>query len=393
MKAYLEHPDLKIQAAALGCVAEYGSPAEKGLIGERVIRAVLGLGGEEGVFSRVQAARALGGMEDSILRRFLPDFMEDSSPSVVRQTLRSLGRIGDPAYVPWMLDRLADRRFRVDARDSLAAMGASVLGALADRLDSEEEDPRVRRNIPRVLSEIRTRESVDILLDRLERAPSSLRYLLIKASSKLRTKAPDLEFDPDRANAELIREARSYYEMLRIRHLFRGVREDPAIRLLKRALAEKQEQNLECIFRLLGLCHPPRDIYHAYLGFVSGSRTLRASAIEFLDNVMDRDQKAYLLPFLDPASPEEAIEKGQALFGGRLETREKALAHLIRQRDPWLRVCAINSVDGATTAELARLVAACRDDPDPLVSETAGMVVDKRGLRVGNVDRGMRGAE
>ena len=108
---------------------------------------------------------------------------------------------------------------------------------------------------------------------------------------------------------------------------------------------------------------------------------------------MDRDQKACLLPFLDPASPEEAIEKGQALFGGRLETREDALAHLIRQRDPWLRVCAINSVDGATTARLVRLVAACRDDPDALVSETAGMVVDKRGLRVENADRGMRDAE
>jgi AAA family ATP:ADP antiporter len=305
--------------------------------------------------------------------------MADPSPLVVCEVIRAIGQIGDLEHVPWLLERLADRTYRVEARDALAAFGPEVLGVLVEHLDSEETDPRIRRSIPRVINEIRTQESVNILLARVDRMPLPLSYPLIKALNKLRANGPDLAFDPQRVGEVLFQEARSLYEMVQIRHLLRFTPDEPSVELLRKALSEKQERHLEHIFRLLALRYPPDDIYHAYLGTVSSRRALRANAIEFLDNLLERDQKAYLLPFLDPVSDEVAVEEGRRLFHRYLGSREEALAYLIRGKDAWLRACAINCVNGTGSEALVNLVVESRVDPDPLVAETAELVIRNRG--------------
>ena len=244
-------------------------------------------------------------------------------------------------------------------------------------LADENGDPLLCRHIPRVLSQIHSQQSVDALLSQLGQAPPALRYHRIKALNKLRDQASELIFDARQVDAVLVQEIRSYYEVLQIRHLFQEARKNPVVRLLKKALSEKQKQGIERIFRLLGLFYPPRDMYSAYLGIVSTRKAVRASAVEFLDNVLDRDRKDDLLPFLDPDSPESALREGRAMFDQSFKTQEEALAFLIKGQDTWLRACAINCVDGSNAPALVRLVTTCREDPNPLVSETARMVLKR----------------
>ena len=377
MKNYVSHPDARIRAAALGCIAEYGSSEEKALIDDAVILQVLETEGEDAVLSRMQAARVLGVTEDPDLRKYLRALMDDASPEVVRQAIRSVGRIGNSEDIPWLLDKLTDRTYRVAARHAIASFGAPALPVLTRHLADENGGPLLCRHIPRVLSQIHTQQSVDALLYQLGQAPPALRYHRIKALSKLRDRAPGLVFDAHQVDAVRVQEIRSYYERLQIRHIFQGVRENSAVRLLKKALSEKQRQGLERIFRLLGLFYPPRDMYSAYLGMVSARKAVRASAVEFLDNVLDRERKDDLLPFLDPASPEAALQEGQAMFNRPFRTKEEALTFLIEGQDIWLRACAMNCVDSADSPALVRLVTTCREDPNPLISETARMVLKR----------------
>jgi len=53
-----------------------------------------------------------------------------------------------------------------------------------------------------------------------------------------------------------------------------------------RALAESMQQELERIFRLLGLLYPHLDIHSAYVGLQSKSVSVHDNALEFLDNVL-----------------------------------------------------------------------------------------------------------
>ncbi len=306
--------------------------------------------------------------------------MEDAEPEVVRQTIQSLGLIGEVAYVPWIVDRLGDRQFRENARDALSAFGFQVVEVLERFLDDTDVDANIHRYIPRVLGDIHAQVSVDVLLKRLERSPTELVDSLIRGLNKLRVSPVDLHFDPEIVDNALVTESKSYYQILQLQLALKDVPGTKEIDLLRRAMEEKLWQMLERIFRLLGLRHSPKDMYHAYLGFVSPERAIRASALEFLDNILDREMKDQLIPILDPVSVEDAVLAGRGLFGGTVGGAEDALTQLIRGNDPWLQACAIHCVAEIGSSEVVHLVAGYRQDSVPIVSETAELVLRIRGV-------------
>ena len=59
------------------------------------------------------------------------------------------------------------------------------------------------------------------------------------------------------------------------------------------------EQELERIFRLLGLLHPHLDLHSAYLGLQSKNAVVYDNALEFLENVLKSQLRGMLLPLLD----------------------------------------------------------------------------------------------
>ena len=176
----------------------------------------------------------------------------------------------------------------------------------------------------------------------------------------------------------LRRAARSYWEFVQLRTLLpdTGTR---GTALLWRALDEKCEENLKRIFRLLALIHPSQDLYNAYLGYVSGDRADRGSAVEFLENVLKRGERELLVPLLDAATPALAIEAGGRHFGAPMADPDQAAIHVLDGPDPWLRACVTFGLpetgSPAVRGRLAQLV----DDADPLVAETAMAVTAMAG--------------
>ena len=374
LKRYLEYPDLRIQSAAIVCIAENSQIETQHLISEEVIRNLLNRDGEEAELLRVQVARALGMLNTPELQPYLLQLTDDPSPVVARSAIESAGMTRNPQMIPLLLQKLADHTYRASARQAFVTFGAGALNHLNQALIDDTMDPGIRRNIPRVLRRIPIQESVDILLTALDSGTPAFQYPIVKALNKLR-KYPTLRIDDTLVNAALIEEARVYYEMVTMAHL--PWEETPAVALLRRSFSDKQHQSLELIFRLLGLQYPPQDIYNAYEGIVSRNTTLRASAIEFLDNVLRQDIKRYLFPILDQVSVEFTIQQGRELFGHRMDAIDQALIHLIRGRDTWLRACAMVVMTGTEPPDVIHLVEQARNDPAPLIRETASMVLVK----------------
>lgn len=364
LAAALDGPDPVLRSAALGCIAEYGNAAEKELVSAERIEALMNGSREE----RVQAVRLAGARP--ALRPQLHRLMEDADPEVVRQTILTAGELADPAYLPWLVEKLADRQQRRTAQQALAACGKEVLPRLGTWLMDGRVELSRRRQLARAIGEITCQESVELLLARLEDAPPALHYPLLKSLSKLRARDPQLHFDPLRIGLLLEAALATHYELLQLGQLCRS----EVGSLLEQALREKQEQNLKRIFRLLGLRYPPRDMYHAYLGLVHRQPGKRASALEFLENLLDRRLRQRLVPLLEAATPEQAISHGARLFGWRLSTHQEALTRLLEGPDPWLRVCAAHRLAGTADPGAREQVRRLEEDPDPVVRETAALV-------------------
>jgi hypothetical protein len=162
----------------------------------------------------------------------------------------------------------------------------------------------------------------------------------LKALNRLRVRAAALalRFPPERIEEAVLSRVALLHRLLAVANAL----DDTAPRLIARAVEEKRRALFEQVFRLLGLAHPPRDMFNAYEAMISPRRAVRASAVEFLDNLLDPETKRVLLPLCDepPVSSEH--------FGGIGE----ALAELRGLRDPWLSACAQTGIEAERSGML-----------------------------------------
>jgi ATP/ADP translocase len=378
LQEYLYQPNRMIQNAALACIAEHGNAEQYGLVDEKFVLSHIDddmSGSEE---TRMHLAKILARADNPALNQYLERFLDDSSIPVAREAIAGIGHLKIRKYIPWLLEKLADRRFRRDARTALAQFGDSILGTLTDYLRDFHVDIIIRSNIPSVMAQIPEQQTVEVLMKSLGEINPSLKHYVVKALNKLHVQHTHLKFKREMVGSILFQETKDYYEILQVLQTHKRFEPNDGFALLKKALIERQRQNLEQIFRLLGLVYPSRDIYNAYYGVISRQKTLHANSVEFLDNLLHTDIKKYILPILDDVVPEVTFQKAEDLFGVSRKTREEALVYLINSNDIWLRTCAIYCSIGIESDNLEKRVRDAKNDPDPVVRETAELVLSRK---------------
>jgi AAA family ATP:ADP antiporter len=318
---------------------------------------------------RSLAARAVGvtGKDhDGVLSRLL----EDEDPQVVVAACAAAGELRDRRYLHPMLRSLGDVRLRGAAIEALASYGPAICGTLGDVLEDASGSQTVRRQVPRVLRLIVDQRSVDVLIQALSQSNLAIRGTVLKALNRLRESAPGLNYSDHFVTKQIHQEARYYFELHASLALFR---EEPrvsrAASLLARTIEERLRQTMERLFRLLGLCYPPREIYSAYLAVSRGESEQFSHALEFLDNVLQRDLKRVLLPLLD--APGDLTETGRHLFGIKMNTPEAAIRDLIRSADPWLAACAVAAAGELRMHRLAPEIEQAAESSAAEVAEVA----------------------
>lgn len=375
VRTYLTHPENRIQYAALALVADTENVELHSLVDKELVEGLVRGEHESSVEGRVQLAQALGNMPTSEMVSFLEHLLEDNEPAVVKAAIASVGRLKDRRRVPWLIEKLGDRRYRSAAQEALAAYGGIIVGTLADYFRDKSLPLAVRKSLPRVMGRIPEQHAVDVLTGCLELDAPDLKYHVVKALNRMRARYPHLRFASDELQSFLVLETKSYFELIQVAVQLRAKEADDAMLLLQRAVVEKQAQSLERVFRLLGMIYSQRDIYNAYLGISSSDNRRRANAAEFLDNVLSGDLKRYLNPILDDPSEANLIYRGQELFEIRLGSRQEALRSLLEGRDSWLRACALFAVRPEDGKEIFELVKSSTASGDDLARETAGLTL------------------
>ena len=181
----------------------------------------------------------------------------------------------------------------------------------------------------------------------------------------MRETHPKLLYGKDSVVQHILGEARYYYELNAALAPLKDKPETPSARLLTKTIEERLRSTIERLFRLLGLRYPPAEIYAAYLAVNRHKGEDYTAAIEFLDNVLERELKRVLLPLLDEDA--RITQTGRELFNIQPKDERTALRELMRSGDSWLVSCAI-----ATAAEWKMIE--LRPDIEPL-SRRAGTEV------------------
>jgi ATP/ADP translocase/HEAT repeat protein len=335
LQAALSYDDLRIQAAAVGLIAEEGGPREYRLVTENHLRRLMDADGDVGEDARTHVARILGVLDRDYREELLEKLLRDDSMQVQRAAIEAAGRTGDRAFVHVLLQRLQSEAVRKHAHRALVRYGQRILGTTYDHLVDPEVDLTVRRRIPAIVAEQSCQIAATVLTRSLGDTPVPVRHAVTRALSRLHA-GGSYRFDEETIDAAIRSEARHYAALGQILHLRERAGNPEKGRVNTDALRSLREECLERIFRLLGLRYDQRDIYDAYLGITSGDATLRSSAVEFVDNLIGYNTSRYLLPLLDDEDGRQAAAEGPSHFDLRIRSWERALQYVDNADDPRL---------------------------------------------------------
>jgi AAA family ATP:ADP antiporter len=325
--------------------------------------------GAEGERARLEVARLLGEIPDSF-DSLMSTLMRDPANVVAREAVRSAGALKKTSLIPILLEQLANDELSGTAAEALAKFGDPIVRVLGEHLADASCSIVTRRAIPQILINIGTPATAQVLQDNLLEANTALRFQVISALNKIQQVHPEIEIDKQLLETILAAEIMGHYRSYQILESLRapGNTDDPVLR----ALGESIRQELERIFRLLGLLYPRLDLHSAYFGLQSKDPTVYDNALEFLETVLKSQLRGMLLPLLDgKVSLKERALIAERVVRAKVENGEQAVSELVASDDPWLKSCGAYAIGSLGLLTLEGELNRCLEHPDPLLRETA----------------------
>ncbi len=293
--------------------------------------------------ARRDVAAAIRQVDDPRVRQLLVPLLYDEDPAVAEEAMASVRALkaGDFSFVPTLIALLRHRRLKRAAREVLVGYGEEVVPALAHFLTDPEEDLWVRRHIPATLARIPVQASMDALVRAVGAGDGFLRFKVIEAIDTLHRAQPALTLDAKVFEPLVRREAQRFYTWLSLRHNLFVRAGLPATALLHRALGDKMARSRDRVWRLLATLYSPADMDAARAAIEGRDARPRASALEYLDNVLEGGVRRLVMPLLDDMPDEERVRRANVLIASRPRDAEETLLQLINDDDQVVAASAI----------------------------------------------------
>ena len=334
--------------------------------------------------------RILGGAPPDMAAALLAAPLRDEDLQVARTAIRAAGRARAVRLIPELAELLSETPLRQSAAGALQDLGAEAaehLVELLQRSAPEKLPHAARQAVIRLLGSTGSEQAVSQLLELLDGEDFDTSHGALRALSRL-AKKNKMILSPQQRG--LVRQALDQELGTLQRDLLfleRGswadLREvDPPGDLLGSALAQRADQRMERIFRMLALGRKDDssfgvdDMTAASASVRSPLKSVRASSIEFLDNVLPNELSAPIMPLLETAGVKRfvAAARQQGLQRtGRLEL----MRVLLTEPDSVLQAVAAWTAGGEGLTELRGTLAPMLDVADPRVIQVMQDAVSK----------------
>ena len=359
--------DFSIRAGMAAFLASPG-PAQNLDAARALLETMVRASGPDGIRERAEAARLMALVPGAFLD-LLATLVRDENEQVAREAIRSATTMARDELVEPLIIAL-DRAELVDeAAAALARYGNHIIPDIERRLRDEETPQDIRHELPAVLVRIGSAEAEQSLIGSLLQADVTLRHRVIASLNKLRTLHPEVNLDPSTINLLLAAEIAGHYRSYQVLGpLKQQLKEDDPV---LQAMHHAMDQELDRIFRLMGLLLPHVGLHDAYVGLRSSDELVRANSLELLDNVLDPELRQLLVPLLDSqVSTDERIAIANRLVGAPLDTAEQAVETLLSSEDPWLRSSAIYAVGALQLHSLEGELTRFENESDPVLKQS-----------------------
>jgi AAA family ATP:ADP antiporter len=318
---YLEDKDYRVSGATMLSLANEikDNPGlialfrYEELIDERIEKLKVTRDPEELKFRKINLLRIIGLTNQPKYHPHIKSFFNDADPDVQKQALVTAGNTLEPEFIPEMLRFLKITATRNEATLAVANFGSVIIDYFSGEIKNPDPDNEMIRFIPMVIENIESQKSVNFLFELLDFEDHAVRSETLDSLSRLKQNFPHLIISNEKIINIILEEARLYLTTISALYIqqtrmhqnitkpFENNQNEvfDARKSLIEILERRLDDNLDRIFKLLGLKYPPEEIDTIYKNIKSDKPDLRVNAVEFLDNLLEVNLKKILIPIME----------------------------------------------------------------------------------------------
>lgn len=267
---------------------------------------------------RQQSDKVLTSRQDPVVEQIT--ILRSGEPTSIPALLAESKQL-EPVAAAHVIALMAWDEVCSEAIHALRRVAQPITGQLVDALLDPKQEFAIRRRIPRVLVAIPSLRAVEGLFQGLEDRRFEVRFQCGRALAHIRRRNPPLSTEPERVFSAVSREVtvdRRVWESHRLLDKLEDSSEGSL--LVDEFLRKRANRSLEHVFTILSLALPEEPLRVAFRGLHTDDKTLRGTALEYLESILPKPIRQSLWPFLEDDRAKE----------GTAKSREKILADLMR---------------------------------------------------------------
>ncbi len=304
--------------------------------------------------SKIAILKAIGYAQLEAYYSLLHNGIKSINPSIARNAIMAAGSTEHPAFVAPLLNALESKHFKNTASKALISYKKQLIPILREKYRFKEINKKALKVLPAVLQKIGKQSAVNLLFEMLDEEDVNNRKSILRSLNILRSKYPDFDYHPEDVSLRVQEEADLYQKTLAMVYTQKLMEENKetiidaeitaAREELQQLLEEKLDINLERIFGLLRLKYPANDIYNIYQGIMSEYPDLNSSALEFLDNLLEKNTKNILMPLVENNLEDHPIDKTVERLNLNIPEEEDYFRMLLKQKDNQIKLAAFSLI-------------------------------------------------
>lgn len=391
INTYLKHPDYKVRGATLLAITDVTKDNSKlrsrlnlaGLIQNRLDELPKITNDAILQFKKMNLLKVIGNANLPQFYPFIHHYLKNEETELQQIAIQSAGNTLDSAFIPVLLTLLPNKETKTAAVNALAMYGFKLIPTLIAELEKGSKNIEIIREFSHVAEKIATQESVHLLFKLSEFEDISVRNEAVQSLSALKVQKPHLIFNNKQIVHHILDEAKLFSSTLSALYIQQESIKTPEIiehqpaeivdgrKSLIKLLEKRLDDNLDRIFKILGLKYPPEEINMVYKGIRSDKADIRINSIEFLDNLLDSELKRVLIPLIETSLADTITKESLKELRVKVITQYECFSMLLEGKDLRIKLAVLYLITVLADAQYARLVESYRKHPDLKISSFA----------------------
>ncbi|ULC60804.1 hypothetical protein MBM09_07340 [Flaviramulus sp. BrNp1-15] len=318
---------------------------------------------------KIQAIlEAIGNARIQKFYEIIKTHLNSKNPSIIKTAISSASKTLDEQFIDLITPYLSNKDTRNDAITALFLFGEPLIDILYKKIKLENIDVEDAVYAISVIEKFASQKAVNTLIKLTTDTEHIIKIEAIEALKRLKWKHPNLVIKDHFIVDKIIDECYLYQNTLSVIHSqivlqYKKNTESPetkdenqARKSLINLLEQRLDRQLQRIFRFLGIKYPPHDVDPVLNTILNGKEEQRVHAIEFLDNLLDKQLKKELIPVAESVLYETNSEEKIKKLNLKVLSETECYHELLKRKDLKLKLAVLYLIEKTNNTKLNTLL-------------------------------------